>query len=98
MNRNRGFHGLKRYVITPHVAGILSQILECNVCSRLKDLYLESKLLELIAVYLDEMVCQRKDEPIKLSLSKEDLFALNRVRTAARRQLRRVNKIIVNQS
>ena len=72
--------GLKRYIVTPHVGVILSQIIDCDVCGRLKDLYLEAKLLELIAVYLDEMVCQRRDDMSELSLSKDDLFALNRAK------------------
>lgn len=68
--------GLKRYIITPHVRGILSQITDNDICGRLGPLYLEAKLLELIAVYLDEMVCQRGDELTELPLSKEDLSAL----------------------
>lgn len=69
--------GLKRYVITPRVLAILSQIIDSDICERLEPLYLEAKLLELIAVYLDEMVCQRGDELIELPLSKEDLSALS---------------------
>ncbi|WP_124067296.1 AraC family transcriptional regulator [Clostridium sp. E02] len=67
---------LKHYIITPHVTAILSQIIDSNICERLEPLYLEAKLLELIAVYLDEMVYQRGNKANKLSLSKEDLFAL----------------------
>ena len=67
---------LKRYIITPHVIAILSQITDNNICGRLEPLYLEAKLLELIAVYLDEMVCQRGNESIELPLSKEDVSAL----------------------
>lgn len=72
--------GLKRYVVTPHIGIILSQIVNCGVCGRLKDLYLEAKLLELIAVYLDEMVCQQREQTSEISLSKEDLFALNKAK------------------
>lgn len=69
--------GLKRYVITPHIHAILWQIVNCDICGRLRDFYIEAKLLELIAVYLDEMVCQRRDELPGLPLSKDDLSALN---------------------
>lgn len=81
LNSSSGLkNGLKRYIVTPHVGGILLQMTDCNVCDKLKDIYLEGKLLELIAVYLDEMVCQRRDELSEISLSKEDLFALNRAK------------------
>ncbi|QOR35199.1 helix-turn-helix transcriptional regulator [Clostridium sp. 'deep sea'] len=69
-------NGLNRYTITPHIHAILSQIVNCNIYGRLRYLYLEAKLLELIAVYLDEIVCQRNDKLPDLSLSKDDLFAL----------------------
>ena len=79
-NHNSLANGLKSYVITPHVHAILSQIVGCDICGNVRNLYLEAKLLELIAVYLDEMVCQRRDEPYEFPLSKEDLHALNRAK------------------
>ncbi|PIE70001.1 MAG: hypothetical protein CSA22_10115 [Deltaproteobacteria bacterium] len=68
--------GLKRYVVTPRVMAILSQMMDCQICDGLKDIYVEGKLLELLAVYLDEMVCgQHSDLSVK-TLSKSDLNAL----------------------
>lgn len=69
--------GLNRYAITPHIHAILSQLVDCKICGSLRDIYLEAKLLELIAVYLDEMIYQRSDECPKLPLSKDDLSALD---------------------
>ena len=79
-HRSLSSRGLKRYTLTPGVLAILSQITGCTICGRLKDLYLEAKLLELIAVYLDEMVCQRREKLPELSLSKDDIAALDRAR------------------
>ena len=72
--------GLKRYIVTPRVSSILSQIADSGMCGHLKTLYLEGKLLELIAVYLDEMVCQRGKDVSELSLSKENMSALTRAK------------------
>lgn len=72
--------GLKHYVITPHAAGILSQIIDCKICDGLKPMYLEGKILELLAVFLNEIIYQRSDKLPELSLSKEDRFALNRAK------------------
>ncbi|MFV0414075.1 MAG: helix-turn-helix transcriptional regulator [Oscillospiraceae bacterium] len=73
-------NGLKRYAVTPHVSSILSQIAGSKMCGQLKALYLEGTLLELIAVYLDEVVCQRGKNTSVLPLSKEDMAALARAK------------------
>ncbi len=70
----------KSYTIAPHVAGILSQLLDSKVCDGLKGIYYQGKILELIAVYLDEMVCQQRDELPDIAMSKEDMLALRQAR------------------
>ncbi len=70
----------KSYTITPHVAAILSQMLDSKVCDGLKVIYYQGKILELIAVYLDEMVCRQRDEVPDIAISKEDMFALRQAK------------------
>lgn len=71
---------LKRYAIAPRVKGILMEIVNCSVCGSLKDIYMEAKVLELIAVYLNEMVCQKRQGTTDISLSREDMAALSRAK------------------
>lgn len=71
---------LKRYMVTPHVEVILQQIMGCKICGSLRDVYLEGKLLELIAVYLDEMVCQRGKDTGYVPLFAEDLSSLQQAK------------------
>lgn len=67
---------MKKYIITPHTLVILKQIAECQIRGTMKNLYLEGKFLELLAVYVDEMVCIGTNMSKETSLSKEDLHAL----------------------
>lgn len=36
-------NGFKRCAVTPRVKGILMEIVECDVCGRLKEIYLKQK-------------------------------------------------------
>lgn len=71
---------LKRYAIAPKVRGILMELVNCDVCGGLKDIYMEAKILELIAVYLNEMVCEKRKGTGDIPLSGEDMAALLRAR------------------
>ncbi|MDR1615872.1 MAG: AraC family transcriptional regulator [Syntrophomonadaceae bacterium] len=71
---------LKRYTVTPRIEIILQQILCCKICGVLRDVYLEGKLLELIAVYIDEMVCERGKNTENIPLSSDDLASLEQAK------------------
>lgn len=72
--------GLKRRVITPRISGILSQLIDCRICQGLIDIYMEGKILELLAVYLDEIIEDNGKVSAVISLSGEDMKALNYAR------------------
>jgi hypothetical protein len=81
VTRNSGLLGeLKSYAMTPHIEVILRQIMECAICGTLRDVYLEGKLLELIAIYLDEMVCERGESNENIRLSYDDLSCLEQAK------------------
>jgi AraC-like DNA-binding protein len=74
-------HRQSAYAITPHVSLILQQIDTCSICESLRATYLEGKILELIAVYFDEVVCQTDVSEKDSSLSNEDSARLMLVKT-----------------
>jgi AraC-like DNA-binding protein len=71
---------MRKYMITPRVLALLKQIEECQMSGTIKNLYLEGKFLEILAVYMDEMVCIQTSQHQETSLSKEDLYALKRAK------------------
>lgn len=70
----------KRYVITPRAKGILMEMASCHIAGGLRDLFIEAKALELIVIFINEMMCQREKGFADTSLSKEDMSALYRAR------------------
>lgn len=76
----KNFDKLKKYTFTPHVEMILKQIIECNVSDGLRGIYLEGKILELIAVYLDEMILERGNKGKNISLSSADFECLSKAK------------------
>lgn len=62
-----------KYRVTPSVQIILQQLINCPYQSSLRQLYLEGKLLELAAVYLNEAVYQTDRLNYASSLSAEDV-------------------------
>lgn len=66
-----------KYQVTPSVQMILQQLINCPYQSSLRHLYLEGKLLELAAVYLNEAVFQTDRRNFSSSLSAEDVKCVN---------------------
>lgn len=62
-----------KYKVTPSIQVILQKILKCPYQNSLKQLYVEGKLLELVAVYLNEVVYQTEKVTSSVNLSAEDL-------------------------
>ncbi len=58
--------------MTPSVQVLLQQLLNCPYPASLRQLYMEGKLLELAAVYLNEVLHQRSEQN-RSSLSAEDI-------------------------
>ena len=66
--------------ISPAVRLILNQIMNCHYRDQLKKMYLEGKILELTAVYLNEVIfCEREGDPA-VRLSSYDIEALRQAR------------------
>ncbi|WP_032122413.1 helix-turn-helix transcriptional regulator [Clostridium amazonitimonense] len=61
--------------ITPAINVILQQILSCPYEKGLKDIYIKGKVLELLAIYLNETVFQKERYDF-VKLSKEDIMSL----------------------
>ncbi|WNS43762.1 AraC family transcriptional regulator [Paenibacillus sp. MMS20-IR301] len=71
--------------ITPAIRPILAQIAECSYGPGIRELYLEGKMLELFAVYLNESLYQEEKVPGAVRLSKEDMQCLHLARTILQR-------------
>lgn len=65
-----------RNSITPEMTLILKQIADCSYGSGMRELYLEGKMLELLAVYLNESVHGGQQTERSVKLSKEDMRSL----------------------
>ncbi|BDR67145.1 helix-turn-helix domain-containing protein [Clostridium tetani] len=66
--------------ITPSVNVILHQMLKCPYEESLKCLYMEGKLMELVAVYLNEIMNQTKRRSNNINLSKDDIKSIYKAR------------------
>lgn len=66
--------------ISPAVRLILHDIMNCRYRDHLKRLYLEGKILELVAVYLDESVFENEGRSSSVQLSFDDIKALHKAR------------------
>ncbi|MEK4107484.1 AraC family transcriptional regulator [Paenibacillus sp. FSL R10-2791] len=62
--------------ITPSIRFILSQIADCSYSHGMRELYLEGKMLELMAVYLNESLYEAERIPCSVKLSREDMESL----------------------
>lgn len=62
--------------VTPKVSIITQQIADCDICGDLRPIYLEGKVLELLAVYFNEVVCQQDISQKQEGISKEDYACL----------------------
>lgn len=71
---------LKAMVITPAVRKLMREIMNSSGEDALKRLYLEAKILELVAVYLNEMAETKQPEAGMVKLSSADLEGLRRIK------------------
>lgn len=62
--------------ITPSIRLILSQIADCSYSQGMRDLYLEGKMLELMAVYLNESLFEADRISHTVKLSRDDMESL----------------------
>ncbi|AJE09834.1 AraC family transcriptional regulator [Clostridium botulinum] len=62
--------------ITPSINAILHQMLKCPYEESLRYLYMEGKLMELVAVYLNEVMYQSRGISKSISLSKDDIKSI----------------------
>lgn len=60
---------------------ILGEIMSCRYRDHVKRIYLEGKILELIAVYLDEAIFENEGRHSLLKFSSRDIQALHQART-----------------
>ncbi len=66
--------------ITPNIRVILNEVINCRYQDSVKKIYFEGKMLELIAVYLDEVILKNGIKGNQIKLSREDLAALYQAR------------------
>lgn len=62
--------------ITPSIRLILSQIADCSYSQGMRELYLEGKMLELMAVYLNESLFEADRISHTVKLSRDDMESL----------------------
>ncbi|NRQ55339.1 helix-turn-helix transcriptional regulator [Brevibacillus sp. HD1.4A] len=62
--------------MTPLVRRILHEMLDCPYQAAARRMYLEGKVLELLAVYIDEILREKDTLPREVTLSKTDLTSL----------------------
>lgn len=68
--------------ITPVIRQILAQIADCTYSGGVRKLYLESKMLELLALYLNESLYETQRISSGVKLSKEDIRSLQLAKRA----------------
>ncbi len=73
-------HKLPKYKMTKTVEALLHQILCCNYIDRLRFLYLEGKILELVAAFANEVILEQDLLTVQKQMSISDLAALARIR------------------
>ncbi len=78
LNRHAGVS--RKYKMTPAVKTILWQIVNNPCQDPLQGIYLEGKILELLAVYLNEMVREAREGPGPVKLSLQDVASLHQAR------------------
>lgn len=66
----------KTYKMTASVKEIIQQMLHCPYEGMLKNIYLEGKVLELTAVYLNEVISQKSQGQSSVRLSRQDVESL----------------------
>ena len=66
---------------TASVSRIIHEILDCRYRDDVKRIYLEGKVLELIAVYLDESILEQKSSNLSTRLSFNDMEALRQAKS-----------------
>lgn len=70
----------KKFKITALAKRILEQIVNCSYQERARGIYIEGKALELIALYLQEIVGSGRPEPLTMKFSPEEAVSLRRAK------------------
>jgi AraC-like DNA-binding protein len=73
-------HLLYTRKFSPHIRLILNDIIHCRYRGDIKQIYLEGKALELLAVYLDELILENGKSTALPKFSVTDISALNQAR------------------
>lgn len=76
-----------KFKMTPSIQIILQQMVKCPYHASLRRLYMEGKLLELIAVYLNETVFQCEKVSNNINLSSEDMKSIYRAKEILNEEL-----------
>ena len=71
---------LYRSKITSSMKSILHNIIYCRYSENIKKIYLEGKIMELFAVYIDELVLENEVLNSSIRLSKDDVERLHRAK------------------
>lgn len=71
---------VRLYTYTPKIAKILSEMISCRLCEELKKIYLHGKIMELIAIYCDDVICNSPTNDFGIRISAEDYDALLKAR------------------
>lgn len=73
--------------MTPEMKRITQDIFHCNYQGAVKHLYLSGKVLELLAVYFNEVILQKQSQPRLSGLSRTDIDSLHRAKQIVDSQL-----------
>jgi len=74
------FEFLKQGEIGFSMKKILNEIINCRLSQNMKKIYLEAKIMELFAVYMEETIFENSAEPSSTDFSKEDLAGLRKAK------------------
>lgn len=66
--------------ITPKMKRILHEIIHCNYQKEVRHIYIEGKLLELVAVYIEESILETGKIESEIALSKSDIASLQQAK------------------
>ncbi|EJL38746.1 DNA-binding domain-containing protein, AraC-type [Brevibacillus sp. CF112] len=66
--------------MTPLVKRILHEIMRCPYRAEIRRMYMEGKILDLLAVYMDEVLLEKGSLPRDVALSKTDIASLRQAK------------------
>lgn len=77
---------IRTYQYTSRISKLLSEIEECDLCEDIRNIYLHGKVLELLAVLCDEVICESTVNYYGIRIHKEEYEAILKAKDLIQRE------------